>query len=107
MRRTILDPASAQLLREKLLILGLVNTIQPTKLVRVIELLSSDFDRSKLKLALTFLRQEGMLLSIGGGHYIVSQRGRHALGTGPSATQRDIARMLHLSERSKGGRELD
>lgn len=93
------------LLHEKMVVLGLVNILQPVKVKRVVESLSKEFDARRLRSAVRALQRQGMLISIGRGQWLVSRRGRDALGTGHSAKERDISRMLYLIEGSKGGRE--
>ncbi len=88
-----------------MLLVGLINTLQPVKLEPVVEMLSPDFDPLRLKTALKSLRREGMLIDIGDGKYLVSRGGRDAMGVGRYAIQRDISRMVHLFKESKGGRE--
>lgn len=95
----------AVLIREKMLILGLVNIYQPVKLARVSKGLARDFDPRRLRRAANALRKEGMLTSVKGGRYLVTRRGRDILSTERYARERDINRMLYLYEGSKGGRE--
>lgn len=93
------------LIREKMLLLGLVNIYQPVRLTRVAKGLARDFDPRQLRRAADALRKEGLLTSVRGGRYIVTRRGRDILSTKRYARQRDMSRMLYLCEGSKGGRE--
>lgn len=99
------DSQRAIVVREKMLLLGLINTRQPVKVNLVVESLSKDFDPRRLRRAVDALRRQGMLMKVKGGQYVVTRRGRDALGTGRYAIQRDIGRMSYLYEGSKGGRE--
>lgn len=93
------------LIREKMLLLGLINIYQPVRLSRVIKGLPEGFDPRRLRRAASALRKEGMLTSVKRGQYLVTRRGRDILSIGRYAKQRDIKRMLYLYEGSKRGRE--
>lgn len=91
--------------RDKLLVLGLINTLQPVK-ARVLALsLPRRYGRDRLHVTIAALRREKAVIRLENGQYVVSFRGRGILSVDPLAKERDVARMLHLFERSKGGRE--
>ncbi len=91
--------------RDKLLVLGLINTLQPVKPRVVSGNLPERYRRDRFKVALAALRKDKAVLRLPDGRYVVSFRGRGVLSIDPLAKARDVARMLHLFERSKGGRQ--
>lgn len=86
-------------------VLGLINTLQPVDTDEVLRSLPSSFPRAKLEEVLSILTGRNMVKRLTNSQCVVTVLGRAVLGSGPIAKQRDIARMLHLFERSKGGRE--
>jgi hypothetical protein len=90
-------------LREKWLVLAMVNTLQPVKPALLLQGLSKDFDGPKFDRVLDILRREEMLLPLDNGEYVVTHKGQEAFGSSPLARARDISRMFRLVERSKGG----
>lgn len=89
--------------RERWLVLAMVNTLQPVKPDTLFQGLSKDLDRPKLDSVLRILRREKMVLSLQSGDCVVTHQGHQALGSSPLARTRDVTRMFHLVERSKGG----
>lgn len=91
------------LLREKLLVLGIINTLQPVKQESVVAALSSDLAGEEVVMVLDILRRDRMIRNIGDANLVVSYQGRKAFGSKSFARARDISRMLYLAEKSKGG----
>lgn len=95
------------LLRDKFLILGLLNTLQPLHPLSLSEALSRDLKRSDLDEVLEALTREGLVRTLPTGECVVTAAGRAVLGSGALAKERDVGRLLHLFRTSKGGREGD
>ena len=94
---------SVLLIREKLALLAVVNTVQPISAAILRELLSSKFDDAKLGKALTALQADKQVARLKDGTYYITKRGREGLGSGPLARERDRSRMLYLIARDKEG----
>ncbi len=80
----------------------MVNTLQPVEPDTLFQSLSKDLNRPKLDRVLKVLSREKMVLLLESSDYVVSHLGLTAFGTSPLAKARDISRMFHLVERSKG-----
>ena len=93
------------LVREKFLVLGLINTLQPVKSDVVFRSLAKGFEREKFDRVLPILEKQRMVAKLKNGQYVVTTAGQTVFGSGLLAKDRDISRMLYLFERSKGGRE--
>ena len=91
--------------REMLLTLAMVNTLQPVRFKPLADSLSKSLDRERVQLVMRILRKQSLLRRLGSGEYVVTAGGQGAFGTRALGRHRDINRMLHLFERSKGGRE--
>ncbi len=91
------------LLREKLLLLGLINTLQPVTARVLLQNLPKGIDWVIFKRGLRMLREEQLVVQLWTREFIVTSRGTALLGSGLYAKERDIARMLHLFQRSKEG----
>lgn len=93
------------LIREKMLLLGIINVLQPVKMNDAFRRLPVDLDPKRLRRAAKALRSQEMVMSVKGGKYVVTRRGRDILSKKPYARLRDTGRMWHLYEGTKGGRE--
>ncbi len=91
--------------RQKVVVLGAVNTLQPVQGDAIEGWLSKGFDRDRIERVLRALLKQGLVMKLGTGEFVVTSAGRAAFGSGVLAKERDANRMLHLFERSKGGRE--
>ena len=88
--------------RERWLVLAMVNTLQPVEPDTLFQSLSTDLNQPRLDRVLKVLSREEMVLHLENGEYVVSHLGLTAFGNSPLAKARDISRMFHLGERSKG-----
>ena len=91
------------LVREKLILLGVMNTLQPVRFAVLKAALSEAFSYAKLRQALTELRNDKAVAFLQDKTYFVTEKGRVAIGTGSLARERDRARMLYLVEKRKEG----
>jgi len=91
------------LVREKLLVLATINTMQPISIDELQDTLSSQLPTEKFNKVMTVLRKEGLLISLKDGKFLVSRKGRDTFGSKSLGKARDISRMLYLIARSKGG----
>ncbi len=89
--------------RDRLLILALINTLQP-ELDQVRRNLPPSFDRQRLETTLDVLDRRNLILRLTDDRCVVTVAGRATLGSGPIAKRRDVTRLLYLFGRSKGGR---
>lgn len=105
MSRSVVHLDAPVLVREKLFVLGLINTLQPVKFRDLRRALPKRLNQDKLRKVLKMLRNGKFVHRFRQGEYLATLDGRTVLGLDPLASQRDVARMLHLSQRSKGGRE--
>lgn len=103
MQKKVDENRTPILLREKLLVLGIINTLQPVKQESVVSALSSDLAGKRVNMVLDILRRDRMIRNIGDANLVVSYQGRKAFGSKSFARARDISRMLYLAEKSKGG----
>jgi len=94
---------SFSLTRDKLIVLGVVNTMQPVTHDVLASATSTLVDRRRLRSVVNSLRSQLMLTRLPSGEYVVSRKGRDALVTSALRTRRDVSRMRYLFERSKGG----
>ncbi len=92
------------LIREKLFILGFVNTLQPVSSAVIAKNLPKGFEKKMVRRILAALRKDELIMRLSNGQYAVTLRGRVVIGSGYLAKQRDMDRMLQLFERNKGGR---
>ena len=91
------------LTREKLILLALMNTLQPISAAKLRELLSSQFSEKNLRKALTALQTDKQVARLKDRTYYLTERGREGLGSGPLARERDRSRMLYLIDKHKEG----
>lgn len=103
MQKKVDENRTPILLRDKLLVLGIINTLQPVKQESVVSALSSDLAGKRVDMVLDILRRDRMIRNIGDANLVVSYQGRKVFGSKSIARARDISRMLYLAEKSKGG----
>ena len=101
-RRAQADSETA-VVRDRVIVLGLVNTLQPVRYDVLAEAMSTRIDRRGLKALVDSLKSQGMLSRLSTEEYVVARKGRDALSASPFKTRRDISRMQYLFQRSKGG----
>ena len=94
---------NSSLARDKVIVLGVINTMQPVTHDVLATSTSTLLDRRRLRGVVNSLRSQHMLTRLPNGEYVVSRKGRDALVTYALRTRRDISRMQYLFERSKGG----
>ena len=93
------------LVREKLLLLGLVNTLQPIRPRELKASLPRSFEPELVGRILASLRNEGLVIRLANRRYTVTTKGRAVIGSGYFAKQCDIDRILGLFLRSKEGKK--
>ncbi len=91
------------LVREKLLVLVTINTMQPISIDELQDTLSSQLSKEKFNKVITVLEKEKLLISLKDGKFLVSRKGRDTFGSKSLGKARDINRMLYLLARSKEG----
>ena len=91
------------LVREKLVLLGVINALQPVKFAVLKTALSEAFSHAKLLKALNELRKDKAVALLPERTYYVTERGRMAIGPGTLSRERDCTRMLYLVEKHKEG----
>ena len=91
------------LVREQLLLLGVMNTFQPVSFDVLKSALSNVFNSAKLQKTLRILAKKKAVVRLSEGTYYVTEKGRVAIGTGSLSRERDRARMLYLVEKRKEG----
>lgn len=91
------------LVREKLLVLGAISTMQPVQVDLVFQSLAPDLSKEKFVAALEVLRKEGLIGRLKDGRLRVTYKGQSVFGSRSLAKARDVSRMLYLVRRSKGG----
>jgi predicted transcriptional regulator of viral defense system len=89
--------------RDRGIVLGIVNTLQPVPYDVIAETTSGHIERDRLKAVVGSLRSQGVLIRLPTGEYVVARLGKDAFGGPRVKIQRDISRMRYLFERSKGG----
>ncbi|SRR6266545_4392679 len=88
----------------RVILLSLINTLQP-ELTEVKHAVARRLDDDHFEAALRLLERDHLIRRLSSNKAIVTVRGQEALGTGAIAKARDVNRLLHLSKRSRGGRE--
>lgn len=91
------------LVREKLVLLSVMNVLQPVKFAVLKTALSEVMTYAKLRKALDELRREKAVALLAEKAYYVTEEGRTAIGPGALSRERDCARMLYLVEMNKEG----
>lgn len=102
-KRKVDRSGDAVLIREKLVLLGVMNALQPVKFAVLKTALSEAFSYAKLRKALAELRKEKAVALLEEGAYYVTEWGRTIIGPGALSRERDCARMLYLVEMNKEG----
>ena len=103
-----LKPKSAStdtliLVREKLLVLAAISTMQPVQLDLVFQNLTPDLSKEKFIAVLKALRKEGLIGRWKDGRLRATYKGQSVFGSRSLAKARDVSRMLYLVRRNKGG----
>jgi len=91
------------LTRDRVIVLGLVNTLQPVGHAILAEAASGRMERGRLRAVVHSLNVHGMLARLPTGEYVVTRTGRDAVGASGLGVRRDVSRMQYLFKRSKGG----
>ena len=93
----------ALLVREKLVLLSVMNVLQPVRFAVLKTALSEVMSYEKLRKALGELRKEKAVALLPERAYYVTEDGRTAIGPDALSRERDCARMLYLVEKRKEG----
>ena len=93
-------------MREKLLVLSMINTFQPISEEDLTSALPARLHGQLFNAVLKQLLTERLVRTLGDKRLLVTFLGRSVLGSGRVAKARDIARILHLFSRSKEGKSL-
>lgn len=91
--------------RERLLVLGIVSTLQPVSADLLVESLTPDLSKEKIGEALEVLRKEGLIGRLKDDNLRVTYKGQQVFASRSLAKARDISRMLYLVRKGKGGGE--
>ena len=91
--------------RQRWLVLGLVNTLQPVSSKALKQALGDVSSDEELKQILHSLRSDRLVELIGRTLLVTTSTGRQLFGIGKLGVARDVNRMLFLVERQPGGEE--
>jgi hypothetical protein len=95
--------STAEAARDEMMMLALVNVLQPVTYEALAKFVSEDISRSKLWPLIRSLRNRELLTTLQTEEYVVTPKGRAAIFTPALRKRRDISRMRYLFFRSRGG----
>ena len=95
--------ATAADARGEMMTLAVVNTLQPVTDEALVDALSGEIERRRVRELVKSLCKKGLLTTLHTEEYVVTPRGRDAVFTPALKKQRDVRRMRHLFQMSKGG----
>lgn len=98
------DSSDVILVREKLLVLGLINATQPIDEHSIKKELEKKLGRPRIALVLKILRKDQLIVDSKDGKIRVTYKGRSAFGSKSLRQAADISRMLYLIATTKGGK---